>query len=387
MPLEQREIRATGSSISLTRFLAVLLKIGAVGFGGGMAVIALMEDQLVRRRRLVSAEEFVHGVGLGQILGSFAVNTSVFLGYRLFGATGAVLAAGVFLAPSVALVILLSELYFRYHTLPALQGITAGLGPVAIALIVAAAWSIGRQVIRSWRQALVAIAALAAGLLKLNAIWILFAAGAGGFLASRRRPGSEESLPLTRPGSRTGLALIGAVPLKAAMGVIVLTFLKTGLVFFGGGFALVPVLHHRLVSELGWLTPKQFLDGVAISNLTPGPIAVLATFAGFKVGGTAGALAATAALFVPAIVLMLLISRQYMRLRDDDRVRRFLAGVNPAIVGLVSSAALMLGGNTLVSWRGYFLSNLSLLLLVRFRWYPVLVLAIGAATGYAGLLS
>ncbi len=170
-----------------------------------MAVIALMEDEFVRRRRLVSADEFVHGVGLGQILGSFAVNTSVFLGYRLFGAMGAVLAAAVFLIPSIALVTLLSELYFRYHTLPALQGTMAGLGPVAIALIVAAAWSIGRKVIRSWPEVLVAIAALAAGLLRLNAVWILFAAGAVGFLISRRRPVSEQPPPAARSGPRASL--------------------------------------------------------------------------------------------------------------------------------------------------------------------------------------
>jgi chromate transporter len=263
----------------------------------------------------------------------------------------------------------------------------AGLGPVAIALIVAAAWSIGRKVIRSWSAALIAIVALAAGLLRLNAVWILFAAGAVGFLTSRRQPVSEQSPPAVRSGPLAGLALTGVVPLKTPLGAIGLTFLKTGLVFFGGGFALVPVLHHRLVSELGWLTPKQFLDGVAISNLTPGPIAVLATFAGYKVGGTAGALAATAALFAPAIVLMLLISRLYLRLRDDDRARRFLAGVNPAVVGLILTAALVLGRGTLLSWRGCLLFSLSLLLLVRFRWYPALVLAIGAVAGYSGLLS
>ena len=112
----------------------------------------------------------------------------------------------------------------------------------------------------------------------------------------------------------------------------------------GGGFVLVPVLHNRLVTQLGWLKPQEFLDGVAISNLTPGPIAVLATFAGFHLAGTTGALAATVALFAPGIVLMLAISHQYGRFRDDHRAQRFLAGVNPAVAGLILSAALVLGG-------------------------------------------
>lgn len=128
-----------------------------------MAVIALMEEEFVRNRRIIEAEEFVHGVGLAQILGPFAVNTSFFIGYRLFGAIGGLLSAGAFLAPSVALVILLSRLYFRYHSIPALQGAVAGFGPV-VALILTAGWSIGRKVVRSWPEALIATGALIAAL-------------------------------------------------------------------------------------------------------------------------------------------------------------------------------------------------------------------------------
>jgi chromate transporter len=165
-----------------------------------------------------------------------------------------------------------------------------------------------------------------------------------------------------------------------------MTFLKTGLVFFGGGFVLIPVLHHRLVTELGWLSPREFLDGVAISNLTPGPIAVLATFAGYHVAGVAGALVATAALLAPAMGLMWLVSGQYERYRGDPRAERFLAGVNPAVTGLILSAAVLLEGSAIGSWRGWILCGASLLLLRKFRWHPAFALAIGSVAGYAGLL-
>jgi chromate transporter len=165
-----------------------------------------------------------------------------------------------------------------------------------------------------------------------------------------------------------------------------MTFLKMGLVFFGGGFALVPVLHHRLVTELGWLNPREFLDGVAISNLTPGPIAVLATFAGYRVAGAAGALVATVALLAPAMGLMWLLSGQYQRYRGDERVQRFLAGVNPAVTGLILSAAVLLRGSAIGSWRGWILCGGSLLLLRKFQWHPAFVLAIGFVAGYAGVL-
>jgi len=152
---DQTGVRA--DPISLGRLLATFLKIGSIGFGGGMAIIALMEHEFVRKRRLISVDEFLHGVGLGQILGPFAVNTSIFLGYRLFGLMGGLLSAGAFLAPSVTLVIILSHLYFHYDSVPGLQGAVAGLGPVVIALILNAGWSIGRNVLRSWKGALISI--------------------------------------------------------------------------------------------------------------------------------------------------------------------------------------------------------------------------------------
>jgi len=147
-----------------------------------MAVIALMEQEFVRKRRLIPLDEFVHGVGLGQVLGSFAVNVAIFIGYRLFGVAGALLSAGAFLVPSITLVIILSDLYFRYHAVPALQSVVAGLAPVVIALILAAGWSIARKVLRSWPAMLIAAGALAAGVVQWNAAWVLVAAGAAGFL-------------------------------------------------------------------------------------------------------------------------------------------------------------------------------------------------------------
>jgi len=374
--------------VSLGRLLAIFLKIGSIGFGGGMAVIALMEQEFVRKRRLIPLDEFVHGVGLGQVLGSFAVNVAIFIGYRLFGLAGALLSTVAFLAPSITLVIVLSDLYFRYHAVPALQGAVAGLAPVVIALILDACWSIARNVLRSWPAMAIAAAALAAGIAQWNAAWVLVAAGAAGFLlparfTAPRQPRQPRKAARGGPVNPMPLAFFGAGPLWN----VTATFFKIGLVFFGGGFVLLPVLHNRLVTQLGWLKPQEFLDGVAISNLTPGPIAVLATFAGFHMAGTIGALAATAALFAPGIVLMLAISRQYGRLRDDQRAQRFLAGVNPAVAGLILSAALVLGRSALVSWQGFALFALSFCLLAGLRWHPAFVLAIGAAAGYFGLLS
>lgn len=380
-------IETAKGPISLARLAAIFLKIGTIGFGGGMAVIALMERDVVQKRKLVSVDEFVHGVGLGQILGSFAVNASFFVGYRLYGLTGGILSAAVFMLPSVVLVTVLAELYFRYSAVPALQDAVAGLGPVVIALILDAGWSIGKKVLRSRYAVLMAAGALAAGALKMNTVWVLLCAGAAGFFLPRPPSEGRSRLPVTN--SRRNLiamALPPAVAPAAGLFSVTATFFKIGMVFFGGGFVLVPVLHHRLVTDLHWLSPRQFIEGVAISNLTPGPIAVLATFAGYHIAGVSGAFLATAALMTPAILLMTLISRQYERFRNDERALRFLAGVNPAVTGLVLSAALLLGRDALGSWRGWLFGGISLLAMRKLRWHPALLLAAGAVVGYAGML-
>ena len=332
-PLEQGK---AAPLLSLPALLLTFLKIGAIGFGGGMAVIALMEQDLVDKKHAISSEEFLHGVGMAQVLGPFAPNTALFVGNRLYGPLGGLACALAFLVPSVSLVILLSWLYFTFHAIPALQSAIGGLSPVVIALILSAAWSMGRKAVRSWPTALLGVFALGASLLKVNAVYVLVAAGLLGLLAGKQRltgkgsaGGSQEKAAkaVTKAGapksaSIHGLALlpaVGSVAGGSSLATIASTFLKVGCVFFGGGFVLVPILQQKLVSTLGWLTPTQFMDGVAISNLTPGPIAVLATFTGFHLYGISGALVATLCLFAPAFVLMTVLSHEYAVFKGGRR--------------------------------------------------------------------
>ena len=158
-----------------------------------MAIVALMEHELVRKRRVIEPDEFLHGVGLGQILGPFAVNTALFTGYRLCGTVGGLIAASAFMAPSLILVLILSWLYFSYHAIPALQGAVAGLGPVVIALILSAAWSLGRKAFQSWIAALLCAAATVAGSYKVNPVYVLVAAGILGVTLGIRVGGIDRS--------------------------------------------------------------------------------------------------------------------------------------------------------------------------------------------------
>ena len=381
--------------MSMLGMAGIFLKLGAIGFGGGMAVIAMMENEFVTRRRQFTADEFLHGVGMAQILGPFAPNAAFFLGYRKYGLIGALLSVLSFLLPSISIVILLSFLYFRYHSIPALQGVFAGLGPVVIALVLSAAWSMGRSAVKGRVAVMFALVGIAAGAFRINPAWVLLAAGAVGLLMGKERisPVSGSAKPLQKPkqapGNETLLSVatpvIGAAAL-ISLPALAIAFFKVGMVFFGGGFVLIPILYQKLVEEYHWLSPSQFVDGVAISNLTPGPIAVLATFTGFHLGGVAGAIVATAAIFTPAMMLMTVISAGYDRFKDSSRAKDFLAGVTPTVVGLVASAALLLWPSSVASWRAAVLMIVALALLVRFKWHPAFVLAVGAGLATLGIV-
>ena len=168
--------------VPLWEIARAFLTIGTIGFGGGMAIIALIQDYCVVRRRWLELDEFSHGIAFGQILGPFAVNASIFVGYRLRGLKGAVVAAISFLIPSVTLVMILSELYIRFHHVPSLKAALNGIGPVVVALILAAAYQMGRSRIRSLEPVLLMIAAIGLMVfLKLQIIAILLIAAAYGF--------------------------------------------------------------------------------------------------------------------------------------------------------------------------------------------------------------
>lgn len=172
--------------VSLWEIARVFLTIGTIGFGGGMAIIALIQDYCVVRKRWLELDEFSHGVAFGQILGPFAVNTSIFVGYRLRGLKGAIVAAVAFMVPSVTLVIVLSELYARFHHVPSLQSALKGMSPVVVALILAAAYQMGRGRMRTLEPVLLTLAAVALTLLlKLQIIVILLIAAAYGFAKVR----------------------------------------------------------------------------------------------------------------------------------------------------------------------------------------------------------
>lgn len=386
---------------SLTHMMWLFLKLGTIGFGGGIAMIALMEDEFVKRRHCLETEEFLHGVALSQILGSFPVNTALFIGYRLHGFWGGLGGSMLFLFPSLGAVVILSWLYFTFNQIPSLQAVLEGIAPVVIGIILLAAWSMGQKAIGSGMALGIALAGCLGSLTRINPVLILGTAGVMGLLLklTPRKPPAKKSgnlspavigLPLAMQGFPRPMAAVttSAVATHAIdLLTLGLTFLKVGFVFFGGGFVLIPVLKQLLIDNLHWLTQQEFIDGVAISQLTPGPIAVISTFAGFRVGGVSGAMIATIGLFLPSIILMFILSRYYQKVRHLQPVKHFLSGVNPAVVGMILSAAINLMPSMIPREQpvriviNIILLGVALFVMGKLKWHPAIGLGIGAIMG------
>jgi chromate transporter len=385
-------------------------KIGALGFGGGVAIIALMREQCVTRRKCLSDEEFLHGVSLGQFLGSFAVNSAFFIGYRMRGLIGGLTAATSFLAPSVSLVILLSALYGAAQKAELFQQAMQGASPVVLALILSAAFGLGKSALKTPLAWALAIMGLAGTLLHWP-LAMLIVVGAGvGILFTRWVPAASPSPANSSEPHREPSAGDKQAPAVVAAGVHTTTtatalktsaagaataagsismlgmlwlFLKIGCLFFGGGYVLVPLLQRELVDTRHLLSMQEFLNGVAISQLTPGPIAVLATFAGYRLHGVLGAILATAALYVPATVLMIIISQAYTRFRNLEIVQQMLKSIGAVIVGMIVASAVQLAPHSSISLThpaGIILGIVAFVLLLR-RWHPAFLLVGGALLG------
>jgi len=375
-------IKESNTKLSLKALLWEFLKIGALGFGGGMSIIALMEKELIKKRKVIDLEEFLHGVAFGQFLGPFAVNTAIFIGMRLYGVVAGILSAVAFMLPSVILVMILSHIYFSYHTIPSLQTALVGLGPVVIAIIVAAAWSMGKKALKNAFAYVITLLSLLLTFYNINTAYILIFFGVIGIvrgLIIEKKLFITNKLLSAFPFILTGTKL-------SSLPELFINFFKTGLVFFGGGFVLVPILHEELVTQLRWLTEREFIDGVAISNLTPGPIAVLGTFAGYKVYGVIGAILSTSALFLPGVILMVLLTKGYNMLKDVNIFQYFLSGVTPAVIGLIVNAALKLAPSSLANIPSLIFFLISLPLLIKFKWHPAYLLLIGAILGMMGII-
>ena len=282
----------------LAEVIALFLKLGFTAFGGPAAHIAIMHNEVVVRRKWLTDQEFLDLLGATNLIpGPNSTEMTIHIGYLRAGWPGLVAGGLCFVTPAMLIVLLLSWLYVRYGSTPQAEWLLYGIKPVVIAIIVQALWTLGKKALRNWLALSIGAAALLLYFLGLNEIGLLFGGGLIAMLVSNWKRLREASASVLLPIGGLSLAQI-AIPFSVP--ILFLTFLKIGAVLYGSGYVLLAFLRADFVVRLGWLTDQQLLDAVAIGQVTPGPLFTAATFIGYLLGGTPGALLATLGIFLPA---------------------------------------------------------------------------------------
>jgi chromate transporter len=372
---------------SLGEVAGLFLKLGTIAFGGPAAHIALMHTEVVGRRRWVSEQEFLDLVGATNLLpGPSSTELAIYLGLRRAGWRGLVAAGACFIAPAFAIVLGLAVLYDRYGTTPVATDLLYGVTPVVIAIVVHALVLLGRTALKSAWLAGIGLAALGGYLAGLHPLPLL-ALGAALWLAvtGGRRFAARFGAPaVLAPAALAGPWLLpapAAAPGSVSLATLFWTFLKLGSVVFGSGYVLLAFLRDDLVEGLRVLSDQQLVDAVAVGQVTPGPVFTTATFIGYLVAGTPGAVVATLGMFAPSFVLVPLIDRLLSAIRRRPWVRTALDGVNVVAVALMAGVAAQLARTSLVDPLTVALAAATLGVLLRWRPNPTWLIAAGAAAG------
>ncbi len=376
----QPEGAAPGGRAALA---ATFLRLGLTAFGGPAAHIALMQQEFVRRRRWLTAAEFLDLVGAASIIpGPSSTEVAIYVGYRRAGAAGLVLAGTCFILPAALLVSAIAWAYVRFGRLPTAAGLLRGVEPVVVAVIAQALWAFGRTALKS--RLLVALGAAAFALDLAGASPLLLLAASGAVAAAARAGGRGAVAGVVVPA----IPLAGAAAPAAGVGLgkLFLVFLKAGSVVFGSGYVLLAFLRGDLVERLGWLTERQLVDAVAVGQLTPGPVFTTATFVGWVLRGPLGALVATVGIFLPSFVLVAVTAPLIPRVRRSAVAGGFLDGVNVASLGLMAAVSVQLARAAVVDALTAGIAVASLALLLRFRLNTTWLIAGGALLGIAASL-
>lgn len=345
------------------------LKIGSVAFGGFMSLISFIEATIVKRYKLISHEEMLDAISLANLLpGPQAVNVVAFVGYRLRGAIGALVATTSIILPSFFLVLALSYFYFQYGDIPALQKAFQGFIPAIAAIVLSVVWRMGKKSITGKKE----VALLLISLLIMIATPLEFriyapiliiglCAGLGYVFFYDKNTTKKENENIKFPLNKiivpaallSVIFVLWFIPLpfeKNSLLMLALTFASMSLILFGGGYVFIPIIGSIVVLQYGWVTQQEFTDGIAMGQITPGPILISATFIGYKVAGLSGALVSTIAIFGPPAILMITATKVLDFIKQSPLTQAAIHGVHCGVIGLILVAAFVILNTAIPAW-------------------------------------
>jgi chromate transporter len=354
---------------SLGQLTGYFLRLGTFGFGGPIALTAAMQRDLVATRRWITAAEYKEGLALAQLApGPLAAQLAMYIGWARGRAMGATLVGLAFVGPSLIMVLVLSVFYMRYGGLPWMLGAFYGIGAAVIAIVARGTEKLLRSTVGRDRLLwlVVLVNAVVVAWLEAEILWVFVASGLavlGVEMWRERKPPPGQLAAVMAPWwLLTGLhGSASADTLARMLGF----FTKAALVVFGSGLAVVPFLHGGVVRDYGWLTERQFLDAVAVSMITPGPVVITVAFIGFLVAGLAGGLLAAIGMFLPTYLAVVLVAPWFHQVIGSRRLRARVDGVTAAATGAIAGAVVVLGRRALIDLPTWLIALATLVVLTR----------------------
>ncbi len=378
----------------------LFLKLGAISFGGPAAHIALMEDEVVRKRQWLTRQQYLDMLGLTNLIpGPNSTEMAINIGFMRAGWVGLVTAGASFILPAALITTVVAWAYVRFGTLPMTESLLAGVNPAVIAVITVSVWRLGKAAVKDAWLAVLGALALAVFLMKLSPLLVLGGGGLLGMVVERLRklradPSSDstklsaglviltKSFALTKalPGMIVA-AVAGSVLKRVPLARLAWFFLRVGAVLYGGGYVLFAFVEKGLVGDLHWLTQRQVLDAIAIGQFTPGPVLSTATFIGYLLGGMWGAAIATVAIFLPSFFYVAALGPILPKLRRSSWMAAFLDSANVCAVALMAGVTINLSGDALRGWPMWSIALASLAVLWRWKINPACVVLGGGVAG------
>jgi chromate transporter len=377
----------------LKELAKLFLKLGTIAFGGPAAHIALMEEEVVQRRGWLKRQQLLDLIGATNLIpGPNSTELAIHIGYERAGWRGLIVAGTCFIVPAMCIVWLLAVLYVRYQTVPQLGWLLYGIKPVIIAIVIQALWRLGQSAVKNIQTGVAGAAVVALAIVGGHELLLLLVAGLAVMLVENwRRLLTRHGLGALVLPAVSAVLPAGATPLSNVTASATITllnifgfFLKVGSILYGGGYVLLAFLQGDLVERWHWLTSAQLLDAIAIGQFTPGPVFTTATFIGYMLAGSPGAIVATVGIFLPAFVFVAAVNPWVPKLRRSQWASGFLDGVNVASMGLMAVVTWKLAMAALFDWVTVALALLSCGVVFRFRINSAWLVIAG---GMVGLLA
>jgi len=354
----------------------LFFKLGSTAFGGPAAHVAMMEEEVVNKRKWISQQHFLDLMGATNLIpGPNSTEMTMHCGHERAGWKGLILAEASFVFPAVVITMIFAWLYAEYGQLPEVEPFIYGIKPAVIAIILSAVHRLGKKALKSVELGILGASTLGACLLGLHEIVALFGCGLLGLLLY---------VVKNSRNSANGFApfLLIGVGSTASTLKILFTFLKVGALLYGGGYVLFAFLDAELVST-GLLTRQQLIDAVAVGQFTPGPVLSTATFIGWQLHGFWGAVAATIGIFLPSFVFVAILNPLVPKMRKSKPIAAFLDAVNIAAVAVIVAVCIEMGKDTLTDWRSISIAAISLVAVFALKKVNSAFIVVGgAALGY-----